>query len=105
MIRRRVGQISQIGVEHQMRRNLLREAVLQAGEEPFVFFLARAQHGQLHAPLQQPLGNVAEQVDALVPSEARHHDEQRRVLVLGRPSLCWSASLLAVLPSRMVFML
>lgn len=88
-----------------MRRNLLREAVLQAGEEPFILFLARAQHGQLHAPLQQPLGNVAEQVDALVPAEARHHDERAVSLSSGRPSLCWSASLLAVLPSRMVFML
>ena len=51
-------------------------------QEPFVLFLARTDHQQLHAPLHQAFADVAEQVDALVAGKARDHDRQRAVGIL-----------------------
>ena len=80
-----------------MRRDLPREAVGKPRQKPLVFFLARADHHELDAPLHQPLGDVAQKIQPLVPRQPRHDRQHGDLAVLRQTQRPLERKLILVL--------
>ena len=64
------------------------------------FFFACADDDKLDAALDQALGDVAQQINALVPDEARDHGQNSYVTVLRQADALLEGKLVCDFPPR-----
>ena len=71
-------------------------------EQRVVLGMPVAQHDELDVTLQEPVGDLGQQVPALLRVEPADLGEQRDVGPLGQPGLRWSQALQPALPATTV---